>query len=124
MTGAMMVESAHGLIATEHPADGSAAVVRSAHRTSLAAALRFESWRLMVPDGTRASLDGRLPELMVEIPGPDSAPASTRPTGTTDHRSLQTTPTFPLLQPMQFGSPSTSSRAERRPSPILPTRSG
>ncbi|MCY1744547.1 ThiF family adenylyltransferase [Ensifer sp. SL37] len=67
VTGAMMIESAQGLIASERPADGSSAVALSAHQTSLAAELRFESWRLMVPDGAWASLDGPLLELMVEI---------------------------------------------------------
>jgi hypothetical protein len=67
VTGAMMVESAYGLIAAERPPDGRTAVVPSEHRMSLAAELRFETWRLMVPEDAWSSLDGRLPEMIVEI---------------------------------------------------------
>ncbi|UFW79904.1 ThiF family adenylyltransferase [Rhizobium sp. SU303] len=67
VTGAMMVESAHGLIAGERPSDGEAAAVPSEHRSSLAGELRFETWRLMVPEGAWASLDGQLPEAVLEI---------------------------------------------------------
>ncbi|MCA1407891.1 ThiF family adenylyltransferase [Ensifer sp. IC3342] len=67
VTGAMMVESAHALIEGERPIDDAPATVPSAHKPSLGAELRFESWRLMVPQGAWSSLDGKLPELMVEI---------------------------------------------------------
>lgn len=67
VTGAMMVESAFGLIAAERTPDGRTGVVPSDHRTSLAAELRFETWRLMVPEGAWASLDGHLSEMVVKI---------------------------------------------------------
>ncbi|MFC5755623.1 ThiF family adenylyltransferase [Rhizobium sp. GCM10022189] len=67
VTGAMMIESAYGLIAGERASDGRTDVVPSDHKTSLASELRFETWRLMVPDGAWGSLEGHLPELMVAI---------------------------------------------------------
>ncbi|MBD9596931.1 ThiF family adenylyltransferase [Ensifer sp. ENS05] len=67
VTGAMMAESAYDLISGERPPDGRDAVVPSDHRTSLATELRFETWRLMVPEVAWAALDGRLAEMMVEI---------------------------------------------------------
>lgn len=67
ITGAMMVESAYELIAAERRSDGEAAAVPSAHNSSLAAELRFETWRLMVPGGAWASLEGQLPEAVLEI---------------------------------------------------------
>ncbi|CAN7392270.1 ThiF family adenylyltransferase [Pararhizobium sp. LjRoot235] len=67
VTGAMMVESAYGLIAAERPSDGGTAVVPSEHRSSLAGELRFETWRLMVQEGAWASLKGQLPEAVLEI---------------------------------------------------------
>lgn len=67
VTGAMMLESAYGLIAAERGADGITGAVPSDHRTSLAANLRFETWRLMVPDGAWLSLEGPLAEMVVEI---------------------------------------------------------
>ncbi|MFP3545745.1 ThiF family adenylyltransferase [Rhizobium sp. SIMBA_035] len=67
VTGAMMVESAFGLIAAERAPDGRTGAVLSDHRTSLAAELRFETWRLMVPEGAWASLDGHLSEMVVKI---------------------------------------------------------
>ncbi|MGV1955484.1 ThiF family adenylyltransferase [Agrobacterium sp. 22-214-1] len=67
VTGAMMVESAYGLIAAERPPDGRTGAVPSDHRTSLAAELRFETWRLMVPKGAWASLEGHLSEMVVKI---------------------------------------------------------
>ncbi|MES0881812.1 ThiF family adenylyltransferase [Roseibium sp. SCP14] len=67
VTGAMMVESAHGLIAAERSAEGEATAVPSEHRSSLGAELRFETWRLMVPEGAWSSLEGQLPEAVFEI---------------------------------------------------------
>ncbi|MGZ2449353.1 putative ThiF/HesA family dinucleotide-utilizing enzyme [Rhizobium ruizarguesonis] len=67
VTGAMMVESAYGLISTERPPDGRTGAVPSDHLSSLAAELRFETWRLMVPEGAWDSLDGHLPEMVVEV---------------------------------------------------------
>ncbi|MEM5585790.1 ThiF family adenylyltransferase [Roseibium sp. AS2] len=67
VTGAMMVESAYSLIAAERSSDGEAAAVHSEHRSSLGAELRFESWRLMVPEGTWEPLERQLPEAVLEI---------------------------------------------------------
>ncbi|MCA2435999.1 hypothetical protein HFN06_31810 [Rhizobium leguminosarum] len=67
VTGAMMVESAYGLIAAERAPDGRTGAVPSDHRTSLAAELRFETWRLMVPEGAWTSLEGHLSEMVVKI---------------------------------------------------------
>ncbi len=67
VTGAMMAESAYGLISGERPSDGQAASVPSDHRSSLGGELRFETWRLMVPDGAWNSLDRQMPEAVFEI---------------------------------------------------------
>lgn len=67
VTGAMMVESAYGLIAAERTQDGRTGAVPSDHRTSLAAELQFETWRLMVPEGAWASLEGHLSEMVVAV---------------------------------------------------------
>lgn len=67
VTGAMMVESAYGLIAGERPSDGQPSMVPSEHRSTLAGELRFETWRLMVPEGAWKSLDGQLPEAILQI---------------------------------------------------------
>ncbi|CAH0131823.1 hypothetical protein SRABI05_00064 [Agrobacterium fabrum] len=67
VTGAMMVESAYGLISGERPADGQPGTVPSAHRSTLAGELRFETWRLMVPEGAWASLQGQFPEAVLQI---------------------------------------------------------
>lgn len=67
VTGAMMVESAYGLIAGERPAGGQPGTVPSEHRSTLAGELRFETWRLMVPEGAWASLRGQLPEAVLEV---------------------------------------------------------
>lgn len=67
VTGAMMVESAYGLIAAEHPSDGQPGVVPSEHRSTLAGELRFETWRLMVSEGAWRALDGQLPEAVLQI---------------------------------------------------------
>lgn len=67
ITGAMMAESAYGLISGERPSDGQSVSVLSEHRSSLGGELRFETWRLMVPDGAWNSLDRQLPEAVFEI---------------------------------------------------------
>lgn len=67
VTGAMMVESAYGLIAGERLSDGTSGAVPSEHRSTLAGELRFETWRLMVPEGAWRSLDGQLPEAILQI---------------------------------------------------------
>nr|CAD6416750.1 ubiquitin-activating enzyme [Rhizobium sp. Q54] len=67
VTGAMMVESAYGLISSERPSNGDSGTVPSAHRSTLAGELRFETWRLMVPKGAWASLQGQLPEAVLQI---------------------------------------------------------
>ncbi|QSY96046.1 ThiF family adenylyltransferase [Rhizobium bangladeshense] len=67
VTGAMMIGSAYGLIAGERPVDDRPAIVPSAHQSSLGAELRFESWRLIVPDDAWASVEGGLSEMMAEI---------------------------------------------------------
>lgn len=67
VTGAMMAESAYGLISGERPSEGQAASVPSDHRSSLGGELRFETWRLMVPDGAWNSLDHQMPEAVFEI---------------------------------------------------------
>jgi hypothetical protein len=67
VTGAMMAESAYGLISGERPSTGQTASVTSEHHSSLAGELRFETWRLMVPDCAWNSLDGQLPEAVFEI---------------------------------------------------------
>jgi|GEM_PF-4646078 len=67
VTGAMMVESAYALIAAERPPDGRTGAVPSDHQSSLAAELRFETWRLIVPQGAWETLDGHLSEMVVEI---------------------------------------------------------
>jgi len=67
VTGAMMLESAYGLIAGERPSDGTSGAVPSEHRSTLAGELRFETWRLMVPEGAWRSLDRQLPEAILQI---------------------------------------------------------
>lgn len=67
VTGAMMVESAYGLISGERPSVGQPGAVPSAHRSTLAGELRFETRRLMVPEGAWASLHGQLPEAVLQI---------------------------------------------------------
>lgn len=67
VTGAMMVESAYALIAAERPPDGRTGAVPSDHQSSLAAELRFETWRLIVPQGAWETLDGHLSEMVVEV---------------------------------------------------------
>jgi ubiquitin-protein ligase len=67
VTGAMMAESAYGLISGERPSDGQAASVSSDHRSTLGGELRFETWRLMVPNGAWQSLDRQMPEAVLEI---------------------------------------------------------
>lgn len=67
VTGAMMAESAHGLISSERPPDGQEPSVLSDHRSSLGGELRFETWRLMVPDGAWNSLVRQMPEAVFEI---------------------------------------------------------
>lgn len=67
VTGAMMVESAYGLISGERPSDGQRGTVPSAHRSTLAGELRFETRRLMVPEGAWRSLDCQLPEAILQI---------------------------------------------------------
>jgi hypothetical protein len=67
VTGSMMAESAYGLISSERPADGQSASVPSEHRSTLGGELRFETWRLMVPDGAWNSLSRQLPEAVFEI---------------------------------------------------------
>jgi len=67
ITGAMMIESAYGLISGERPTDGEPGTVPSAHHSTFAGELRFETWRLMVPEGAWASLQNLLPEVVLEI---------------------------------------------------------
>lgn len=67
VTGAMMLVSAYGLIAGERPLDGQTGTVPSEHRSTLGGELRFETWRLIVPEGAWASLNSQLSESVLKI---------------------------------------------------------
>jgi len=55
-TGAMMIESAHRLLAGEEPSPGEAAEVLSAHRTTVGQEVRSAHFRLILPDQARTAL--------------------------------------------------------------------
>lgn len=56
ITGAMMVESAHGLLSGERPAESGEGVVRSAHLASLGRDLRGKTRRFVLDPGAAAAL--------------------------------------------------------------------
>ncbi len=66
-TGAMMIQSAYGLLAGERPTDETTAEVPSAHRISQAQHVRGDRWRFLLSEGIETALRALAPGSHVEM---------------------------------------------------------
>lgn len=106
MTGAMMIESAHRLLAGEEPSEGEQAEVTSAHRSTTGQDARTAIFRFVLPDEVRALLTNMEPVKLIEFVvedhyytkrwlahpkrlGDEAQPLWTRPKGIDGSRELK-----------------------------------